>query len=184
MHLWWIANMWRCGHRPHRVTLNFSPPLRPKLPAAFSARLVDIEQHVWGAKTCCVPSPQIKVVKSLRFFSFFFLSGRSRCPCLQRIQRRMRRLRRNPSGRNAKFDALLLFYGPIADRVDARPTNHKFSGSAPEHPLAAVALQCQWNLSVVQTCWCFCVFLRVMRADWDIFTCWGQYNVVLVYISF
>lgn len=70
------ALMMNCHHvalrsSTHRVTLNFSPPLRPKLPAAFSARLVDIKQHVWGAKTQCVPSSQIKVVKSLRFSSFF-----------------------------------------------------------------------------------------------------------------
>lgn len=29
----------------------------------------------------------------------------------------------------------------MADGADLRPTNHKFSGSAPEHPLAAGALQ-------------------------------------------
>lgn len=152
MHLWWLATMRRCSRPSHRRMLKLFPPLHLKLLSL--PHLVDTKQHVWGAETRCLPPQLIKVVHSLCGFSSFS-PGLSQCPCLQRIQRRTRRPRRNPSGRNAKFDALLLFRGPIVGQsgTHSQPSTICVDQSQNTHWLLAV--------SVEQPCWWFCVFLYV-----------------------
>lgn len=184
MHLWWLYQHVGLQSPPNGVTLNFSPRAAAEASCSFPGSPRWHSNNTSEvAKRSVFLRRKLKLLSHCAFLLFFSrqdAAGAHVC----------RGLRGGWGGREGtrveETQNLMLFcwfYGPIADRVDLRPTHHKFSGSVPEHPLAAGALQCQWNLSVVQTCWCFCLFLHVIRADWDIFTRWGQYNVVLVYIS-